>query len=161
MCGAGFVRAQLNNSSPSLPQKGTQGTKGTKKFLDSVCLDSGSAASSFCAFCTFCASLWLLINLQYCQKRFLRDLDAPDFLHPLLAFLLFLQQLSLARDVAAVTLRDHVLAKRLHRFARDDLVPDCGLYRHFKQLSRDQLFHLVGERASLRLRCAAMKYQRQ
>ena len=51
---------------------------------------------------------------------FLRDLDLPDLLHPLLAFFLLLEQLALAGDVAAVTLREHVLAHRLDRFARDD-----------------------------------------
>jgi hypothetical protein len=47
-----------------------------------------------------------LIHLQHRQKCFLRNLDAADFLHALFAFLLFLEQLALARDVAAVGLMD-------------------------------------------------------
>src|ERR1043166_7632524 len=46
----------------------------------------------------------LLIHLQHRQKCILRNLYAADFLHPLLAFFLFLQELALARDVAAVAL---------------------------------------------------------
>jgi hypothetical protein len=44
-------------------------------------------------------------------------------LHALLAFLLLLEQLALARDVAAVALGEHVLAQRLDRLARDDAAP--------------------------------------
>src|SRR5918999_2344260 len=42
------------------------------------------------------------------QERVLGDLYGPDTLHPLLAFLLLLEQLSLAGDVATVALGDHV-----------------------------------------------------
>src|SRR5262249_1675863 len=71
------------------------------------------------SFCNFCAWLWLLIHFEHGQEGFLRNLDAPNFLHPLLAFFLLLEQLSFARDVAAVTLRNHVLAQSLHRLARN------------------------------------------
>ena len=42
---------------------------------------------------------WPLLrpNLEHREERFLRDLDAADALHPLLAFLLLLEQLALAR----------------------------------------------------------------
>src|SRR5262244_4661858 len=40
--------------------------------------------------------------LQHREERFLRDLDRTDLLHALLSFLLFFEQLPLARDVAAV-----------------------------------------------------------
>ena len=50
-------------------------------------------------------------------------------LHPLLAFLLLLEQLALARDVAAVALGGHVLAQRLDGLAGDDLAADRGLER--------------------------------
>src|SRR5262245_54129580 len=43
----------------------------------------------------------LLSYLEHGEERFLRDLDAADALHPLLPFLLLLEQLALARDVAA------------------------------------------------------------
>src|SRR5207253_9029145 len=54
-------------------------------------------------------------HLEYRQKSFLRNLDATDALHPLLAFLLFLEQLPFPRDVAAVAFCEHVLPQRLHR----------------------------------------------
>ena len=57
--------------------------------------------------------LTLLADLQHGQEGFLRDLDRADLLHALLAFLLLLEQLALARDVAAVALGDDVLAQRL------------------------------------------------
>src|SRR5258706_13441698 len=44
-------------------------------------------------------------DLQDRQESFLRDLDAADGLHALLAGLLLLEELPLARDVAAVALR--------------------------------------------------------
>src|SRR6478752_4495457 len=44
------------------------------------------------------------------EKRLLRNVDAADRLHALLAFLLLGPQFSLARDVAAVTFGGHVLA---------------------------------------------------
>src|SRR5215207_4907306 len=59
-------------------------------------------------------------DLQHGEKCFLRNFDAADALHALLAFLLLLEQLALARDVAAVALGEHVLAQRLDRLARDD-----------------------------------------
>ena len=49
--------------------------------------------------------LALFLHLQDGEESLLRDLHAAHLLHPLLAFLLLLQQLALARDVTAVTLR--------------------------------------------------------
>src|SRR5438067_13187000 len=69
----------------------------------------------------------LLIHLQHRQERFLRNLDAADFFHPLLAFFLFLEQLALTRDITAVAFRDHVLANRFHSFARDYFRADVRL----------------------------------
>src|SRR6185369_9787570 len=79
----------------------------------------------------------LFIDFQNGEEGFLRDLDAANFLHPLLAFFLLLEQLAFARDVAAVTLRNHVLAERLHRLTRDHFVPYRGLNRHLERLSRN------------------------
>ena len=45
----------------------------------------------------------------------------PDALHALLAFLLLLEQLALAGDVATVALGQHVLAHRADRLAGDDV----------------------------------------
>src|SRR5574338_427537 len=85
-----------------------------------------------------------LFHLQHRQKRFLRDLDRAHLLHPLLSLLLLLEELALPRDVAAVALREHVLAERFHRRARDHLVPDRRLNRNLEELPRDQLPQLVG-----------------
>src|SRR5215813_1322284 len=54
----------------------------------------------------------LLADLEDREERLLRDLDAADRLHPLLAGLLLLEELLLARDVPAVALGEHVLAQR-------------------------------------------------
>src|SRR6185503_16312066 len=62
----------------------------------------------------------LLADLQYREKRLLRDLDLTHPFHALLAFLLLLEQFPLARDVAAIALRQDVLPQRLDRLARDD-----------------------------------------
>src|SRR5829696_3780961 len=66
------------------------------------------------------AALLRVAELEHGEEGLLRDLDAADLLHPLLALLLLLQQLALARDVAPVALGDDVLAEGLHRLARDD-----------------------------------------
>src|SRR5882757_7321467 len=62
----------------------------------------------------------LVARLQDCEERFLRYFHRADLLHALFPFLLFIQQLALARGIAAVALGDHVLAQRLDVFARDD-----------------------------------------
>ena len=49
------------------------------------------------------------VYLQDCEKRFLRNFHRAYLLHPLLAFLLLLEELALAGDVAAVALGEHVL----------------------------------------------------
>src|ERR1700722_13887088 len=84
-----------------------------------------------------------LAHLQHSQESFLRNVHAPNPLHPLLAFLLFLQQLTLTGNVAAVALGDDILADRRNRLARNDLRSNRRLYRHFKHLPRDQLSHLA------------------
>src|SRR3954454_15901520 len=78
-----------------------------------------------------------LVQVEHGKERLLRHLDAPDVLHPLLALLLLLEQLALARDVAAVALREHVLAPRLDRLARDHARADGGLDRHVEHLAGD------------------------
>src|SRR5688572_16519356 len=90
-----------------------------------------------------------LFDLQHRQKCFLWNLDGADLLHALLSFLLLLEELPLARDVAAVALRQHILSQRLHRRAGDDLVADRGLDRDLKQLPRNELAQLVGDLAAV------------
>jgi len=50
------------------------------------------------------------LRLQYFNKCFLRNIDATDAFHPLFSFLLFLEELALSRDIAAVTLGRYVFA---------------------------------------------------
>src|SRR6476661_4981723 len=56
-----------------------------------------------------------LVDLQYGEERFLWNLDGADLLHALLPFFLLLEELPFPRDVAAIALREDVLAERLHR----------------------------------------------
>src|SRR6266498_5301743 len=86
-----------------------------------------------------------LVNLQHRQEGFLRDLHRPHLLHPLLPFLLLLQELPLARHVAAVALGGHVLAQRPNRLAGDHLGADGRLNHDLEQLARDQLLQLLGD----------------
>src|ERR1700721_4857591 len=58
--------------------------------------------------------------LQHGEERLLRDFHTTQLFHALLALFLFLEQLALARDIAAVAFGEHVLAQRLHGGARDD-----------------------------------------
>src|SRR5688500_15936765 len=85
------------------------------------------------------------VDLQDGQEGLLRYLHRTHLLHPLLSFLLLLEKLSLAADVAAIALREHVLAERLHRRARDHLLPDRRLDDDLEELARNQLLQLVGD----------------
>src|ERR671929_163698 len=87
-----------------------------------------------------------LVQVEHGEERLLRHLDAADLLHPLLPRLLLLEQLALARDVAAVALREHVLALRLHRLACDHSRADRRLDRHVEELARDLLPQALDER---------------
>src|SRR2546425_11834067 len=86
-----------------------------------------------------------LVNLQDRQERFLRDLDRAHLLHALLSLFLLLEQLALARHVAAVALGRDVLAQRADRLPCDHLGADRGLDHDLEQLSRDQLAQLLGD----------------
>src|SRR5205085_5753655 len=92
--------------------------------------------------------LLLLVEVEHGEERLLRHLDRADLLHPLLALLLLLEQLPLARDVAAVALREHVLALRLHGLARDHPRADRRLDRHVEELPRDLLLEPLDQRAA-------------
>jgi len=90
-----------------------------------------------------------VVELQGADEGFLRDVDAADRLHPLLAFLLLLEQLVLSRDVAAVELGGHILAIGLHRAAGDDLAANGSLDRYFEVLARDEFLELLGHLAAV------------
>src|SRR5206468_12838289 len=78
-----------------------------------------------------------VLSGQCGDEGLLRNLDPADGLHPLLAFLLLLQQLALTRDVAAVALGKNVLTDRANRFPGDDPRADGGLDRHLELLPRN------------------------
>src|ERR1700722_1244099 len=90
-------------------------------------------------------STGLLADLQNGQKSLLRDFHLADLLHALFAGLLLLEQLALARDVAAVALGQHVLAHRLDAGARDDMAADRRLHRDVEHLARNQFLHLIDQ----------------
>ena len=109
----------------------------------------------------FAVAAALVADLERGQERALRNLDLAELAHPLLAFLLLLQQLLLARDVAAVALGQHVLAQRLDVLARNDVGADGRLDRHVEHLPGDQLLHLLHQLATLVGRVVAVDDQRQ
>src|SRR5690348_8086597 len=103
----------------------------------------------------------LVAHLQDREEGLLRDLHAAYRLHPLLAGLLLLEELLLARDVAAVALREHVLALRLDGLARDDLRADGSLDRHVEHLPRDEAAHLRDHLAPAVLRHRPVHHDRE
>src|SRR6266571_1923542 len=100
-------------------------------------------------------------DLEERQERLLGEVHAPDLLHPFLAFLLLLQELALAGDVAAVALGQHVLAHGGDVLAGDDLAADGGLDRHLEQLARDHLAQLLRQGAPLHGGTLAVHDERQ
>src|SRR3954447_16618421 len=102
-----------------------------------------------------------LVQVEHGEKCLLRDLDAAHGLHAFLALLLLLEQLPLARDVAAVALREHVLAAGFHGLARDDARADRCLDRDVEHLARDLLTQLLDEALAALVRELAMDDQRQ
>src|SRR5436190_20001052 len=103
----------------------------------------------------------LSVQVEDGEEGFLGEFDHPDLLHPLLAGFLSLEQLALAADVAAVTLREHVLAPGLDGLARDDARTDRGLDRDVEHLPRDLLAEPIDERASALVREVAVDNERQ
>src|SRR6266404_2360513 len=80
------------------------------------------------------------VHFERGDEGFLRNLDAAELAHLLLAFLLLVQKLALARDVAAIAFGGHILAQRLDGFARDDLAADRRLHRNLEEVARDEVF---------------------
>src|SRR3954470_13914109 len=103
----------------------------------------------------------VVAEFEHRQERLLRDLDAPDLLHPLLSLLLALEELALARDVAAVALGDHVLAEGLDGLTGDDVRADRGLDRDVVLLAGDLRAQLLGQRAADAVGLVAMHEHRQ
>src|SRR6185437_8426055 len=65
-----------------------------------------------------------VVHLQRGDEGRLWDLHVAHLAHALLALLLLLEKLLLAAVVAAVALRQHVLAQRADRLARDHPAAD-------------------------------------
>ncbi len=94
-------------------------------------------------------SLPLKKNLFFAQREnshegFLRNFDAADHLHALLALFLLLQQFAFARDIAAITFGKHVFTHGFDGFAGDDARANSGLDGHFKELARNELAQALG-----------------
>ena len=104
---------------------------------------------------------YALVRPEHREERLLRDLDGTDPLHPLLAFLLLLEQLPLARDVATVALGEDVLAHRPHGFAGDDVRADRRLDRDLEHLAGDQLLEPLGQDPPDRLGLVAVDDERE
>src|SRR5580765_5880838 len=79
------------------------------------------------------------LYLQHGQECLLWNLDLADLLHAPLALLLFLEELALTGDVAAVALRGNVLAQGLDGLTGDHLGADRRLDHHLEHLAGDQL----------------------
>jgi hypothetical protein len=67
------------------------------------------------------------IHFQRGDESFLGDFYLAELAHFLFALFLFVEELSLAGDVATVTLGRHVFAQRLDRLARNDAAADRRL----------------------------------
>src|SRR5581483_8707935 len=102
-----------------------------------------------------------VVQVEHGEERLLRNLDGADLLHPLLPGLLLLEQLALARDVAAVAFCEHVFAPRLDRLAGDHAGTDGGLDRHVEHLPRDLLAQPFDERLAALVREVAVDDQRE
>ena len=63
----------------------------------------------------------IFIQFQHAHKGFLRNLHVSYLAHPLLTFLLLLQQLLLSGNIAAVALGEDVFAHRADGFSGDNL----------------------------------------
>src|SRR5947199_1178929 len=108
-------------------------------------------------------AVWItrLVNLQDRQECLLRDFDRSHLLHALLSFFLLLEQLALARDVAAIALGGHVLAQRTDGLAGDHLGADRGLNHDLEQLARDELLQLFGDLLAPFVRLVAVDDDRE
>ncbi len=71
-------------------------------------------------------------NFQHRKKGFLRNIHLADALHAAFALFLLFEELAFARDVAAVSFGQHVLADRCHRFTRNDAAANGRLNRHLE-----------------------------
>ena len=76
--------------------------------------------------------------------------------HLLFALFLFVEELALTADVAAVALRSDVLPHFLHVIAGDDFTANGGLNRYLEHLRRDDFSELLAELAPAAIGLVAM-----
>ena len=88
------------------------------------------------------------VELEDGEEGFLGDFDVADLLHALLAFLLLLEELALAADVASVALGGDILAYLLDGLAGDDLPSDGCLDGDVELLTGDELLELLAHAAA-------------
>src|SRR5467141_2985012 len=103
----------------------------------------------------------LALNLEYGEERLLGYFHRAYLFHALLPRFLLFQQFSLAAHVAAVALREHVLAQRLDGLARDDVRADRRLHGDVEHLPRDQFAHPRNEVAATVLGVLPVHHERQ
>ena len=103
----------------------------------------------------------LFVNLQNRHEGLLRHLDVANRLHALLTGLLLLEQFTLARDVAAVALRQNVFALRAYCLTGKHATADGRLDRHLEHLLRNDVFQLFAQHASAVVRLVFVHDERQ
>src|SRR5207344_1687913 len=96
-------------------------------------------------------SFLLRAHLEDGEKRLLRDLHLAHALHPLLAFLLLLEELPLPADVAAVALGDDVLPHGADALRGDDLAAERRLDADLEHLPREDLLQALDELLAARV----------
>src|SRR5258707_1488989 len=85
-------------------------------------------------------------HLERREEGRLRDLDLAELAHALAPLLLLVEELALARDIAAVALGEDVLAEGLHRLAGDDAAADRGLDCDLEELARNEALQALAQR---------------
>src|SRR5205085_3271296 len=89
--------------------------------------------------------------LEHFDKRLLRNVDLPNALHSFFSFFLFLQQLSLAGNVAAVAFRGHVFSQGRNVFPRNYFSANRRLDRHLIKLPWNHFLQFRSELTSPRV----------
>src|SRR4029079_6392043 len=92
------------------------------------------------------------LRFEHLDKSLLRNVNLPDAFHPFLAFLLFLQKLSLTRNIAAVAFRSYIFSQRRNALTRNNFSANSCLDRHSIELSRDPFLWFRRQLTSPRLR---------
>src|SRR5678815_2148674 len=86
---------------------------------------------------------WMfMLGFQHLDKGFLWDIDRAEGFHPLLALLLFLEELSLSCDVTTVAFGGYVLAHGADGFTGNNLAADGGLNGNLILLSGNHFLEL-------------------